>query len=149
MSGRYERLPHVVIIPEGLRVSVRGVSLKFFLNELRSTAAREERRTELSPTEIFPLFVCLFVFMLQVPVNNFSIISGRFPVRIKCIAKGRNIVPLTSLELVTSRSQVEHPTTEPLRSYRNNLSTDMRFQQCGTMYMRPARAQTSLRMHAV
>ena len=61
------------------------------------------------------LFVCLFVLMLYVPVNNFSVMSGHVPVflgwacswqRIKCLAQGHNTVPLVSLEPATLRSQV-------------------------------------------
>ena len=38
--------------------------------------------------------------MLYVPVNNFSVMSGRFTKqRIKCLSQGHNIVPLVSLEL--------------------------------------------------
>ena len=51
----------------------------------------------------------MFLFMLQVPVINFSVMPGRFPVflgctstkqRIKCLAQGHNTVPPISLELI-------------------------------------------------
>ena len=60
--------------------------------------------------------LCLFLLMLYVSVNNFSVTSGRCPVflawtsakqRIKC--QGHNTVLLVSLELVTLRSQASLP----------------------------------------
>ena len=51
----------------------------------------------------------LFVLMFHVPVNNFSVMSGRFPVflgwtstkqRIKWLAQGQNTVPDMSLKLM-------------------------------------------------
>ena len=65
--------------------------------------------------------------MMYDPVNNFSVMSGRFPVflggtstkqQIKCLAPGYNIVtpPVVSLELATLRSPIYTLPTEPLRS---------------------------------
>ena len=69
------------------------------------------------------LLICLFVLIIYVPVNNFSVTLG--PVfldltstkqRIKCCAHGHNTLPLVRLEPATPQSRVKHSTAEPLRS---------------------------------
>ena len=66
----------------------------------------------ISEYHIFPYFNVLFVwmFLLHIPVNNFSGMSARLePVkkqRIKCLAHQHNTVPPTTLTLATVRSQV-------------------------------------------
>ena len=65
-----------------------------------------------APNQIDPykcVNVCLFVLKLNVPVNNFSVISGR---GVKCLAQGHNTAAV-GLEPPTSRSGVRHSTTEP------------------------------------
>ena len=64
---------------------------------------------------------CLFVLRLNVPVNNFSVMSGRSQVinqyfrGVKCLAQGHNTAAV-GIEPPTSRSGVRHSTTEPPRS---------------------------------
>ena len=57
----------------------------------------------------------LFMLMLYIQVNNFSVMSGKFPEflgwtrteqRIKCLAHGHNTVPPLSLELATPQPEV-------------------------------------------
>ena len=69
------------------------------------------------------LSVCLWL-RLNVPVNNFSVMSGRshhFLVinqyfrGVKCLAQGHNTAAV-DFEPLTSRSGVRHSTTEPPRS---------------------------------
>ena len=61
------------------------------------------------------LWACLFVLMLYVPVNIFSVTSGHFPVflgwtsttqRMKSLGQGHNTVTPVSLKLATLWSQV-------------------------------------------
>ena len=70
------------------------------------------------------VMICLFVLRLNVPVNNFSVMSGRshrFLVinqyfrGVKCLAQGHNTAAV-GFEPPTSRSGVRHSTTEPPRS---------------------------------
>ena len=66
----------------------------------------------------------LVVLRLNVPVNNFSVMSGRniaswvinqYFRGVKCLAQGHNTAAV-GLEPRTSRSGVRHSTTEPPRS---------------------------------
>ena len=85
-------------------------------SRLRFTGSRVQ-----SPVEA----ICwLVVLRLNVPVNNFSVMSGRshrFLVinqyfrGVKCFAQGHNTAEV-GLEPRTSRSGVRHSTTEPPRS---------------------------------
>ena len=59
---------------------------------------------------IIQVTYCLFVLMLYVPVNNFSVKSGRLSIflgltntkqRLKCLAQGHNTVTPVSLKLAT------------------------------------------------
>ena len=66
------------------------------------------------------LLICLFVLILYVPVNNFSVTLGRVFLdlsstkqRIKCRAQEYNIVLLVRFEPTTPGSRVKHFTTEP------------------------------------
>ena len=63
---------------------------------------------------LFTFLCLLLVLMLYISVNNFSIMSGHFPVflggtsakqRIKCLDQGHNIVPLVYLKQATLQSQ--------------------------------------------
>ena len=65
----------------------------------------------------------LFDFILYIPVNNFSNMSGLvFLVStstkqgLMCLAQGHNSVTLVRLKPASPRSQVKHSTTEPLCS---------------------------------
>ena len=67
---------------------------------------------------------CLFVLILYVQVNNFSVMSTSLFLgltstkqRIECLAQGHNAVLPVKLETTPPRSQVMHSTTEPLRKY--------------------------------
>ena len=68
-------------------------------------------------------FVCfLFDLILSVPVNNFSVMSGRVFLGLTstkqglmCLAQVHNTVALVRFEPATRRPQV-NSTTEPLRS---------------------------------
>ena len=73
----------------------------------------------------FPI-VCLFVLRLNIPVNNFSVMSGRSHRFLgtvinqyfrgeKCLAQRHNMAAV-GFEPPTSRSRVRHSTTEPPRS---------------------------------
>ena len=66
-------------------------------------------------SHIKKFIVCVYVFMLYVPVNNCSVMLRSFPFfldrtstkqRIKCLAQGHNTVASVSPELETFRSQV-------------------------------------------
>ena len=61
---------------------------------------------------------CLFVLVLYIPANNFSVFLGLTSTkqRVKCLAQGHDNEPLVSLKLGTLRSQVLLSTTEPLHS---------------------------------
>ena len=70
------------------------------------------------------MMICLFVLRLNVPVNNFSVMSGRshrflginkYFRGVKCLAQGHNTAAV-GIEPPTSRSGVRHSTTEPPRS---------------------------------
>ena len=57
---------------------------------------------------------------LYVPVNNFSVMLGRFPglnqfmaMRMKCLAQGHNTSLLVRFEPATLRSSVRHSTGAP------------------------------------
>ena len=70
-----------------------------------------------------PVLVCLLDLILNVPINNFSVISGWvFLCRTSTkqglmrSAQGHNTVTPVRLEPVTPRYRVKHSTTEPLRS---------------------------------
>ena len=65
----------------------------------------------------------LFDLILNVPVNNFSVMSGwvflgwtSTKQGLMCLAQGHKAVPSVRLEPATPRSWVKHSTTEPLRS---------------------------------
>ena len=67
---------------------------------------------------------CLFVLRLNVPVNNFSVMSGQTTASwvinqyirgVKCLAQGHNTAAV-GIEPPTSRSGVRHSTTEPPHS---------------------------------
>ena len=65
----------------------------------------------------------MFDLIINVPVNNFSVMSGQvFLGRIStkqglmCLAPGHNTVMPVRLELATPWSPVKQSTTEPLRS---------------------------------
>ena len=62
-------------------------------------------------------FVFLFVLRLNVPVNNFSVMSviNQYFRGVKCLAQGHNTAAV-GIEPPTSRSGVRHSTTEPPRS---------------------------------
>ena len=69
------------------------------------------------------LFVCLFDLILYVPVNYFSVMSGRVFLGwtstkqgLMCLAQGHNTVTPVRLEPATSRSWVKHFTNELLHS---------------------------------
>ena len=71
----------------------------------------QPRQTRLCMTEN----VCIFVLFLYVSVDNFSVISGRFPVllaltstkiKLKCLTQGLNALSPVSLEPATVQSQV-------------------------------------------
>ena len=65
------------------------------------------------------IFVCLFDFILYIPVHNFSDISVQVFLAkqgLMCLAQGNNAVTPVRLEPATPQSQVKHSTTEPLRS---------------------------------
>ena len=77
----------------------------------------------------------LVVLRLNVPVNNFSVMSGRshrFLVinqyfrGVKCLAQGHNTAAV-GLEPWTSRSGVRHSTTEPPRSPKQNWTLALNF----------------------
>ena len=66
-------------------------------------------------TPVYWLRIGLFLLILYVSVNNFSVMSGRFPVilgwtstkqKSLCFAKEHSAVPPVSLKPVTPRSQV-------------------------------------------
>ena len=63
--------------------------------------------------------VCLFVVRLNVPVNNFSFTASwviyQYFRGVKCLAQGHNTAEV-GFEPPTSRSGVQHSTTEPPRS---------------------------------
>ena len=74
-----------------------------------------------------PKWFCLFDLILYVPVNNFSVMSGRVFVcwtstklGLTCLAPGHNAVTPVRLEPATPLSGVKHSTTEPLRSRSQN-----------------------------
>ena len=61
--------------------------------------------------------------MLYIPVNNFSVMSGRVFLGLTstkqglmCLAQGHNAVTAVRLKPASSLSQVKHSTTEPLQS---------------------------------
>ena len=61
----------------------------------------------------------LFVLILYIPVNNFSVMSGwvflgltSTKQRIKCLAQGHSALPRVMLEPASLRSKVKHSTTE-------------------------------------
>ena len=61
------------------------------------------------------LTLFFFDFILYVPVNNLSFMSGRvFLGWWMCLAQGHNAVTLGRLEPTALRSRVKHSTTEPL-----------------------------------
>ena len=67
--------------------------------------------------------VCLLDLTLYVPVNTFSVMSGRVfhgwtsnKQGLMCIAQGHNAVSPVRLEPTSPRSRVKHSTTEALRS---------------------------------
>ena len=83
-------------------------------------------------------FVCLFVLRLNVPVNNFLVMSGRshrFLVinqyfrGVKCLAQGHNTAAI-GIEPPTSRSRVRHSTTEPPRSPDWSFGTAVTYYPC-------------------
>ena len=64
----------------------------------------------------------MFGLILYTPANNFSAMSGKVflgwtstKLGLMCLAHGHNTT-MVRLELATPRSQVKHPTTEPLCS---------------------------------
>ena len=64
---------------------------------------------------------CLFDLILNVPVNNFLVMSGQVFLGWTstkqgqmCLAQGHNTVTVTRLEPATSQSPVKHSTTEPV-----------------------------------
>ena len=66
------------------------------------------------------MFVCLIDFILNIPVNIFSFMSGRvflgwtrIKQRIKCLTQGHYTAPPVRLEPATLRSWIKHSTTEP------------------------------------
>ena len=66
---------------------------------------------------------CLFDLILYIPVNNFSVMSGRVFLGwtstkqgLICLAQGHNTVMLVRLQPAALRSRVKHSTTEPLHS---------------------------------
>ena len=74
------------------------------------------------------MFVCLLVLRRKVPVNNFSVMSGRshrswvinqYFRGVKCLAQGHNTAAV-GIEPPTSRSGVRHSTTGPPRSPRES-----------------------------
>ena len=69
-------------------------------------------------------WVCLFVLILYVPVNNFLVMLGwvflgwtSTKQRIKCLDQGHNAVPLERLEPTTPQSPVKHSSTQPPHSF--------------------------------
>ena len=72
-----------------------------------------------------PFSFCLFVLMFNVPVNSFSVMSGRshrflgfnkYTTQLMCLAQGHNTVTLVGIEAWTSRFGVQRSTTMPLGS---------------------------------
>ena len=88
---------------------------------LQLTSPSEGRRTYLVSSRQW--LVVLVVLRLNVPVNNFSVMSGRshrflgnqYFRGVKCLAQGHNTAAV-GFEPRTSRSGVRHSTTEPPRS---------------------------------
>ena len=64
-------------------------------------------------------FVCLFVLRLNVPVNNFSVMSGlnQYFRGVKCLAQGHNTAEVGfEPRPLAPESDTLHSTTEPPRS---------------------------------
>ena len=69
--------------------------------------------------------------LLNVPVNNFSVMSGRshrfldfnqYSRELMCLAQGHNTVTLVEIEPRTSRFGVRRSTTRPPRSLRDSVT---------------------------
>ena len=79
----------------------------FIFTKLRICVVLQKNKTL---TKISEFTIHLFVLILYISVNNFSVMSGKFPVflgktstkqRIKCFAQGHNTVSTVSFEPVT------------------------------------------------
>ena len=80
------------------------------------------------PNLTFVLFVCI---EFNVPINNFSVMSGwnhsflrinQYSGELMCLAQGHNVVPLAGIKPRTSRFRVQCSTTRQPRSPSHLLS---------------------------
>ena len=82
-----------------------------------------------------------FLLRLYVPVNIFSVMSGRSQrflgltsKELMCLAQGHNTVALVGIEPRTSRFGVRRPTTAPPRSLKNNFLTSLISTTCAYLF---------------
>ena len=75
------------------------------------------------PRRSFFCLFCSFNLIFYIPVNNFSVTSGRVflgwtstKLGLMCLAQGHNVVTPVRLKPAALQSRVKHSTTGPLRS---------------------------------